>query len=365
MPDTNLELELIKACNPFPSVTVNGVLRDGILFVQPKICVKCSNRECKTFYAKASTKSVDHLVCPSGMSVFIFNFSFGKIVSTGLIEMFMNDMCKPAIRKKFRTQKIRFESVERWWKSSCNLSVVINTLFDTRVNEGIQSLHDINTAVRLVKSFAGRIIQRFPGQSDDEKIESAPEEIKALYKSVLLLGRRLEMSNIIANPESAGFGQKRPTPIYKIFDLICQLFKEVAHLDGGKHVIICGSSHKIVSVYNSFETLALALIDNAVKYCEKKGTVNILVNDVQGGVRVSVENPGPLVPYEYHKNIFDKGFRTPSAKDMQSSGRGFGLYIASIIAKVHGFILEYVPLKTGDASSSDKGINAFRFIVPD
>ena len=342
MEDKSIELELTKACNPFPSVALTGDLKDGISLTQPKICSKCPLRECKNFYTIS-----------------------GGIVCNGLVEMYLNRTCKPALRKRLRPQKVKLESIQRWHQSAWTVSRVTNAIVEKRVNESIHSLHDINTAVRLVKSFASQMIQQFPGESDDEKIEAAPNEMKALYKSVLLLGRRLEMSSITANPEAAGFGQKRPTPVYKVFDLICRLFKEVAHWDGGKHINVYGSSFKTPPVYSSFETLALVLVDNAVKYCEKGQTVNILVNDVRDGVRVSVENPGPIVPEKYREEIFGKGFRTPFAKDLQSSGRGFGLYIARIIVKVHGFDLEYVPLKTGGSASPNMGINAFRFIVPD
>jgi len=153
--------------------------------------------------------------------------------------------------------------------------------------------------------------------------------------------------------------------IYKVFDLICRLFKEVAHWDGGKHINLYGSSFKTPPVYNSFETLALILIDNAVKYCEKGGSINIAINDVRQGVSVSVENPGSLVPEEFRNKIFEKAFRTPNAKSLQSAGRGFGLYIANIIAKVNDFQVEYVPLRTGGSANPGVGINAFRFTVTD
>ena len=365
MPEVNLELELIRACIPFPWVDSNGELRNGLIFEQPKICFKCNDKVCKSFSISKNNEEVAHFVCPRGISVIVFKFPFGNIVSNGLIEMTLNKSCKPAIRKKYRTQKFQFASAEKWSGSVRSAASMLNAMLETRINESIQSLHDIVTAVRLVRSCATRIIQQYPGGSDDEKIESSPNDMKALFKSVLLLGRRLEMSSIIANPESAGFGQKKPTPIYKVFDLICRLFEEVAHWDGSKHIHLFGSSFKTPPVYTSFETLALILIDNAVKYCERGGTVNVSINDLNYGVSVSVENPGSLVPESYRNNIFDKGFRTPIAKSLHSAGRGFGLYIANIIAKVNDFQIEYFPLRTKVSSDVDFGINAFKFIVPD
>jgi hypothetical protein len=365
MGEQSIEQELTVICCPFPTVGADGALRDGISFAQPAVCKKCEGKGCKSLFDARGGDQVRHRVCAKGVSVFALEFGFGVLIANGLVEMFLNRECNAQLRKRLRAQKVTLEAVERWWYSVRAMCQGANTALDNRVNESIHSLHDIGTSVRLVKSFAGRIIQQYPGRSDDEKIEAAPDEMKALYKSVLLLGRRLELSSIVANPEAAGFGQKRPTPVYKIFDLICKLFKEVAHWEGGKHINIYGTSHKTPPVYSSFETLALVLIDNAVKYCDEGAGVNVLVNDTNQGVSVSVENPGILVPEEFRKTIFEKGFRTPSAKSMQAGGRGFGLYIADVIAKIHGFAVQYVALKTGGGPETGRGTNSFKFIVPD
>ncbi len=365
MEELNLETELIRASNPFPWITENGELKDGVLFVQPKICRKCPHKECKNLQYSNDKEKIAHSVCPKGMSIMIFKFTFGNIISNGLIEMSLNKICKPIVKKHYKTQKVTFEAASRWYVTASSIGAVVNTILEKRVKESIQSLHDIFTAVRLVKTCATRIIKQYRGTSDDEKIESAPDDMKVLFKSVLLLTRRLEMSSIIANPEAAGFGQKRQMPIYKVFDLICKLFEEIAHWDKGKHIRITGSSFKTPPAYDSFETLVLVLIDNAVKYCSPGEWVTININDIKGGVSISVENPGPLVAEQYRKKIFEKGFRTPLAKDYHASGRGFGLYIASIIAKVHGFNLEYLGLRSGLSSDPSYGTNAFRFIIPD
>lgn len=364
MSNQNLELELIESSMPFPSVSITGELRNGLIIDQPKICKKCKHKECKDF-RDSEGDSIKHVECTRGMSVIVFPFSSGCLVANGLIEMTLNRKASPTLKKQNRTQKVNYETAVRWWTSANSTASIVNTALERRVRESIQGLHDIGTAVGLVRSCADHIIRGYPGSSDYERIEAAPDDMKALFKSVLLLGRHLEMSSIISNPEAASFGQKKPTPIYKVFDLMRNLFEQVAHNDQGKHIALHGSSFKTPITYHSFQTLALVLVDNAVKYCEPGDWVNINVNDVNEGVKVSIENRGPLVKEEYRNLIFDKGFRTPLASKMQASGRGLGLYIASIIAKIHDFQLEYVPLLSGTSSDRKYGTNAFRFTVPE
>jgi hypothetical protein len=236
MEDGSIELELAMAAIPYPSVDAAGVLHDGLWVVQPQICIKCKDKECAILHAAEWRDQVAHCTCKKGMSVMTFAFSFGRIVANGLIEMSLNNQASPQVKKQNRSQKVRFTMAQTWYRSVCSAGIAAQSSIEKRISEGIQSLHDIGTAVRLVRSCASRIVNQYPGRSDDEKIESAPPEMKALFKSVLLLGRRLDMSSILANPEAASFGQKRPTPVYKIFDLLCRLHRELAHLDGGKHI---------------------------------------------------------------------------------------------------------------------------------
>ncbi len=361
--DIPLELIFARLSCPFPRVSITGDLSDGLIISQPKICLKCTMRECKGFHVAEPSLGLFHKICPRGLSILVFSFPFGRVVANGIIENFLNTECKSHFKKKLRSQKINFEKAKAWCDSIMSLDKLVGPILETRVNESIQSLHDIGTAVQLVQARANKIIQKHPGKTDEEKIEYADPDLKALFKSVMLLTRHLDMSSIIANPEAASFGQKHPMPVYKVFDLLCRLYQEIAHVRN-KHIELNGISHKKPRAYNSFETLALVLIDNAVKYCDGGSSLTIQINDVKDGVKVVVENPGLLVPIEYQGRIFDKGFRTPQAKHQHAAGRGLGLYIAKTIAKAHGFVVQYIALR-GGTSDSKKGINSFRFTIPD
>ena len=90
MNDTELSLALVAASNPFPTITEDGELRDGVIICQPKICTKCKDKECANLDRSKIEHSVEHFICPRGMSLFAFRFPFGILLSNGLIEMSLN-----------------------------------------------------------------------------------------------------------------------------------------------------------------------------------------------------------------------------------------------------------------------------------
>jgi len=79
------------------------------------------------------------------------------------------------------------------------------------------------------------------------------------------------------------------------------------------------------------------IIENAVKYAKRSS--NIVISGAHDPkldvVSVSVRDDGiPLRP-EDTARVFDRGYRTPEAKNLYPAGTGFGLYIASKIVAVH------------------------------
>jgi signal transduction histidine kinase len=97
------------------------------------------------------------------------------------------------------------------------------------------------------------------------------------------------------------------------------------------------------------------LLANAVKHAPKKTPVEVKV-DVEkredgSWAVLRVSNQGPSIPTELLENLFH-----PFVADSQSTGLGFGLYLASKIAEAHAGTL------TVD-SSKDQGVH-FTFALP-
>jgi len=124
-----------------------------------------------------------------------------------------------------------------------------------------------------------------------------------------------------------------------------------------------GASYHKPRLFNSFETIPLVLIDNAIKYFLPSRDVIVRVDDERNGdgCFVSVESHGPIIPTQYRDQVFARSFRTPLAKETVSSGSGLGLYIANIVAKSHDFVIRYDAYP--EQGRSQEGANVFSFVV--
>lgn len=109
------------------------------------------------------------------------------------------------------------------------------------------------------------------------------------------------------------------------------------------------------------ERLGLALfniIDNAIKYNSKDGSVIISVKKDSGGeyVKIAVEDSGVGIPKEDLNKIFTKFHRSTNAVQLEPNGSGLGLFITRNIIKRHGG-------EIGVESNIDRG-STFWFTLP-
>jgi K+-sensing histidine kinase KdpD len=354
-------LEVIRLLCPFPTMGGDGIVRDGLELEHPKICQKCHTRDCLSHLQQQPAADLTHAVCPKGMSVVLCRFPEGDVLCNGIIVKTQNSKCPPDIRKQNQMQKVGWDKITAWYENVSQALPVLEEASHKQAQESIHGLHDVKTAVSLVTRNAEGIIATLPGETDEERIENAPSELKALLKSVQLLHTRLSASSILANPEAASHGQKHPTPIHKVCFKMVRLFEELA-AKRKVRIRMTGTSFSTPRCYDSFETIPLVLIDNAVKYSDEGGEIIVAVKDAPNHVALKVESHGPIIHESMWKAIFERGVRGPNSHRLVSRGSGLGLYIAGIVAAAHGCEIRYECLSVDRNGKTGK--NAFCCEIP-
>lgn len=102
--------------------------------------------------------------------------------------------------------------------------------------------------------------------------------------------------------------------------------------------------------------LLLNLLDNAIKFNHNGGSIDVVLavhNDV---AIISISDTGSGVATEEQIHIFERGYRSASARKSHVPGTGLGLHFARCIAEAHGGHIEV-------ASSSGAG-SCFRVSLP-
>lgn len=96
---------------------------------------------------------------------------------------------------------------------------------------------------------------------------------------------------------------------------------------------------KVFADSSKIQLVVENLLDNAIKYTPKKGSVKITLEKNDQKVFFKIKDSGFGIPSQDKKYIFKKFFRADNAVRHQTQGSGLGLYIAkSIIEKSGGKI---------------------------
>ncbi|HEP1430904.1 TPA: sensor histidine kinase, partial [Streptococcus pyogenes] len=77
--------------------------------------------------------------------------------------------------------------------------------------------------------------------------------------------------------------------------------------------------------------LITILFDNAIKYTDKNGIIEIIVKTTDKNLLISVIDNGPGITDEEKKKIFDRFYRVDKARTRQTGGFGLGLALAQQI----------------------------------
>jgi two-component system sensor histidine kinase ChvG len=78
------------------------------------------------------------------------------------------------------------------------------------------------------------------------------------------------------------------------------------------------------------------LLDNAVSFSPKRGTVTVSARRVGGEVEISVEDQGPGIPPDNLDRIFDRFYTDRPGEDAFGKNSGLGLNISQQIVTAHG-----------------------------
>ena len=81
--------------------------------------------------------------------------------------------------------------------------------------------------------------------------------------------------------------------------------------------------------------LVSILVDNAIRYGNARGTVQVRVRPENGAAVLDVEDDGIGIPTHERARIFDRFFRGDAARRKRPDGSGLGLAIASWIVRQH------------------------------
>ena len=190
--------------------------------------------------------------------------------------------------------------------------------------------HELKTPIAIISANA-EAIELINGKS-----QWTDSILKQVRRQTELINALVTMSRI----EEYGRDESRKSEIdlTETVGAVAESFKTVAK-EQGKTVRADIEEHvKLVTDRHAFHELTNILVDNAVKYCDDKGTIDVSLRRgrLGKGAVVAVTNTyadGANVDYS---RFFERFYRGDTSHNSQKAGYGIGLSMAEELTKLMG-----------------------------
>jgi signal transduction histidine kinase len=121
-----------------------------------------------------------------------------------------------------------------------------------------------------------------------------------------------------------------------LVEKVCGDAKVIAHSKAVGITLANDSSHEMVRGDPArLRQLFLVLLDNAVRYSNSKGVIEVEVRRSNGKVTVQVSDSGVGIAAGELEGIFERFRRGGNATEMNDEGLGLGLHLAKAIVEAH------------------------------
>ena len=198
--------------------------------------------------------------------------------------------------------------------------------------------HELRTPLTSIKESVSLVLDEVPGPlNENQKIflNMAKNNIDRLAKIVIDI---LDFSKLEAGRSAM---HKKKMDINKVINDVClEMGKDIRKNKLSFETELSGKIEKIWLDPKRISQALRHLIDNAIKFNRKKGSIKISTNrelvDAKEVVMVTIEDTGISIPQENLQNIFDSFMIGDSSMTRKHKGVGIGLSLCKRIVGYHG-----------------------------
>lgn len=194
--------------------------------------------------------------------------------------------------------------------------------------------HELRTPLTSIKGFIETLLggaYRHPEQSE--------MFLKIMEQDAVRLTRLIEDLLELSKVES-----KKVTLQFSDFYLRDEIEKAVAFcrpLAAGNAVTLenavpAAPEYKVHADKDRIQQVLVNLLENAVKFNRKDGSVSVRIVPQQNKIQILVEDTGVGIPKDAMPHLFERFFRVDKARSRDTGGTGLGLAIVKHLIEAHG-----------------------------
>ena len=192
--------------------------------------------------------------------------------------------------------------------------------------------HELKTPLTSIKGFVETLLEGALEDKENNRsflkiIQDHAERLNKLIDDLLSLSH-LESKEITLNKRTFNLRQQLEEVILGFKSQLKKKDIEVAN-DLPAGISANADKDRIEQVFTN-------LIDNAIKFNKEKGSIRIYTQEINGKVKVFVEDLGIGIPAKDIPRIFERFYRVDKARSRELGGTGLGLSIVKHIVELHG-----------------------------
>lgn len=208
----------------------------------------------------------------------------------------------------------------------------LDTLESSRRSFVSNVSHELRTPMTSIGGFIDGILDgTIPRDKQDYYLEIVSGEIRRLSRLVVAM---LNMSKI----ESGSFEMKPAN--YDISDQIIHILLTFEQKIEEKHIEILGlenlSPTYIVADTDMIYQVIYNIFDNAVKFTNDGGYIDVSMLDSQNEIEVHIKNSGIGIQSSELSKVFERFYKVDKSRSLDAKGAGLGLYIVKMMVEMHG-----------------------------
>ncbi len=196
--------------------------------------------------------------------------------------------------------------------------------------------HELRTPVAVVRTNA-ELLQRHIKSRPGEGSTADEVALEDIVSESDRLGRMVDQMLTLAEADAGERGLA--VSDVRLDELAEQAARSVKALADARQISLNAQTNGHVTVRGDWERLRellVILLDNAVKYSDAGGRVDLTVGRMHKRATIEVHDTGQGISAEFLPHIFDRFYRIDKARSRESGGTGLGLAIAKHIAEAHG-----------------------------
>ncbi|MBE6807172.1 MAG: sensor histidine kinase [Ruminococcaceae bacterium] len=192
--------------------------------------------------------------------------------------------------------------------------------------------HELKTPMTTIAGFLdGMMDGTIPPEKQAYYMKIVSDEVKRLSR---LVHSMLDLSRI----DSGELKMNRVR--LDLTEVVCSVLVASEQRIEQKRLTITGLEEcdrlEVEGDYDLLNQVLYNLVDNAIKFTNEGGSIDLRLQRVDNRAQVVIRNTGAGIPADEMPRIFERFYKSDRSRSLDKNGVGLGLYIVHTVVRLHG-----------------------------